>query len=165
MLQLAILGAGAVLSAYGKIKADMDQAEAEKQNASFYREQADFAKYAGDRKQQIFNNETVKLQGAQGSAFAKAGVDTSNSSMFMAKELFYRQKEEVAIKLEADMNVRLAMLRADQATKTAEQLGSFENTMMTIGGAAFSAAKDAKLGASSKASAVAGNTDKKESAL
>jgi hypothetical protein len=52
----------------------------------------------------------------------------------MARELLYRQNESNAIKLESDMNVRLAMLRADQAQKTADSLSSDDNQLMQLGG-------------------------------
>lgn len=119
---MAFMGAGLALNAYGNYMADLAQADAEAQNAGFYREQAAFAREAGDRQQLIFDRESKVLFGEQLSGFAKAGIDTSESSNFMAQQIFFRSQESFAIERETDMNVRLASLRADQADKTAKDL-------------------------------------------
>lgn len=139
-ITVGLLGAGLLLKAYGNYKANMDQGEAEKRNASFYREQADFARKAGERQQQIFDRQSQVLYGDQLGAFAKAGVDTSASSFYLAKEVFFRQQESYAIKQEADMNVRLAMLRADQAQRNADSLQDPTNNLLQAGGTLLSGA-------------------------
>jgi hypothetical protein len=126
----ALLGAGLVLRAYGQAQADSAQILAEGQNASFYREQADFARKSGERQQMIFDHESTILYGEQKSAFAKAGVDTSGSSLFMAKEMLFRQQESYAIKQESDMNVRLAMLKASQADQNAQDIKDSQGMQM-----------------------------------
>lgn len=140
-LALAAVGAGAIIKTYGQIKANEEQAAAERQNAAWYREQAKFARDAGDRQRRIFDRETLKLQGTQVSAFAKAGIDagSGSASYFMAKEALFRQEESSAIKQEADMNVRLALLRADQAEKTAGSLTDPTNQFLMGAGNFLSA--------------------------
>lgn len=140
MIQAALLGAGMVIKGIGQLKANMDQADAESKNASWYREQAAYARQVGDRQRSIFEDESQLLYGEQLSAFAKAGVDTSSSSLFMAKTMISRQDESYAIKKEADMNVRIAMLRADQAEATANQLRDPINNILQIGGGLLSGA-------------------------
>lgn len=136
-VSLALLGGGLLLKGIGTAQANMAQAEAERDNASFYREQAKFAKEAGERQQMIFDRESEVLYGEQLSAFAKAGVDTSGSSLFMAKTMLYRQQESFAIKQEADMNVRLAMLRADHSDRTADGLSDPLNNALQFAGPAL----------------------------
>lgn len=138
----AAIGAGSIIKTYGQIKANADQAAAERENAAFYREQAQFARDAGDRQRRIFDRESLKLEGSQISAFAKAGIDagSGSASLFMATEALFRQEESFAIKMETDMNVRLAMLRADQAEKTARSLTDASNNTMLAAANLLSAA-------------------------
>jgi hypothetical protein len=147
---------GLVIQGYGQMQANQAQADAEAKNAGFYREQADFAREAGERQIGIFNRESDMLYGEQQSAFAKAGVDTQSSSLFMAKQMLHRQDESYAIKAESDMNVRLAMLRASQADSTAASLRDPQNTILPILGSALGAYGSS--GASSGSSGRGGST-------
>ncbi len=117
---VAFMGVGLFLQAKNKVDAAYARANAEEQNASFYREQAAFAREAGDRQLLLFDRQSKILYGEQESAFAKAGIDTAENSRFMAQQMLYGSQEKEAIKSEADMNVRLATLRADQAQSDAD---------------------------------------------
>ena len=131
---MAAMAVGTVMKSYGQIKANMAQADAERQNAAFYREQADFAQKVGDRKRGIFDRESAVLYGDQAGGFAKAGTNTGSSAFFLAQQMVFRQNESFAIKQEADFNVRLAMLRANQAESTAAALSDpMNNGMMAMG--------------------------------
>jgi hypothetical protein len=121
---VAFLGAGLMMSGVSRLKERYAQADAEEANASFYREQAKFAKESGDRQLMLFDRQSKVLYGEQRSAFAKAGVDVTESSSYLAKEMFYGSQENQAIMDERDMNVRLASLRADAAQKNASQMRS-----------------------------------------
>jgi hypothetical protein len=134
-----LIGAGLVMRGIGQFKANMDQANAEDANASFYREQAEFARIAGERSADIFNRETKQLMGEIGSAYAKAGVDTTAVSGALAVSLLYRQQEEIAIKREADLNVRLAMLRANNSAKNASNLRDPLTNILQLGGSTLQA--------------------------
>lgn len=118
----AMMGAGLVMGAMGSVKADFAQARSEMQNAAFYREQANLARISGERQRLIFDRESVILFGEQRTAFAKAGVDSSSNSLFLAQQAFYRVQEGEAITIEKEFNVRLANLRADQSEATANSL-------------------------------------------
>jgi hypothetical protein len=131
---LAAMAVGTVMKSYGQVKANMAQADAERKNAEFYREQADFAEKVGDRKRGIFDRESAVLYGDQVSGFAKAGVKTGSSSFFLAQQLVVRQNESFAIKQEADFNVRLAMLRANQSESTAAALSNPTTNGMIVAG-------------------------------
>jgi hypothetical protein len=139
-MTLALLGGGLLIKSYGQFRANMAQADAEAANASFYREQAEFAAKAGERAVLIHDRESVVLYGEQASGFAKAGVSSSNSSLFMAKEMLFRQEESAAIKAETDMNVRLAMLRADQSEREADSLRDPLTNALQFGSNAFQTA-------------------------
>lgn len=143
-----LLAAGLIMKGFGQYQANMAEADAEEANASYYREQAKFAKEAGERQRKIFDRESHVLYGEQLSAFAKSGVDTTYSSYFMAKEMLYRQEESYAIKKEADMNVRLAMLRAGAAESHADSLRNPVTNLMQFGGTALTAYAGYKSGGS-----------------
>lgn len=119
-LGIGFLGVGTFMKSYADIKKGYAEADAHEANADFYRQQAKFAREAGDRQIMIFDRESVVLHGDQESAFAKAGVDTQESASYIAKEMFFRGQERHAIYEEADLNVRLASLRAESSYKQAE---------------------------------------------
>lgn len=132
------LGVGTMMKYYGQTKADQAEAASSEKNASYYREQADYARKTGERDQMIFDRESVVLHGDQVSAFAKNGVDVTAGAGFIAQQMFYRQNESEAIKAEADFNVRLAMLKADQAQGNADYLNSSERKWTNFLGGALS---------------------------
>lgn len=132
---VAAYAAGTIMKAYGEQQAAESEAQANLENAKLYKEQAEFAREAGERQREIFDRESEILLGDQMSAFAKAGVDTSNSSMYLAKSMLFRSQESYAIKTETDMNVRLAMLRGDHAIAEANRLKDPNRlTMSLLGG-------------------------------
>jgi hypothetical protein len=139
--QVGLMGVGLAMRAFGNYNANIAQGNAEETNAAFYREQANFARETGERQRLIFDRESVILFGQQRSAFAKAGVDTEHSVNFMASQMSFRTQESYAIQKEADMNVRLATLRAEQADETARQMKDpLNNFLQTVGPIAIAAA-------------------------
>lgn len=119
LLGAGLSGIGTAMDMYGQYLSSRAREAAEQRNAQFYREQAEFSALAGRRQRSIFDRETVVQIGEQESAFARAGVDTASSSLFLAGEIFARDLESMAIQMEADMNVRLAQLRAQEAERSA----------------------------------------------
>lgn len=128
MAAAAVLGSA--VSTLGKLDANQAQADAERRNAAWYEDQADYARDVGERKRNIFKRQAEQVQGRQMSAFAKAGVDISSSSLFLSQQLFFAQQEDGAIKQEADMNVRLAKMKAQEANRVADNLTSNETKNM-----------------------------------
>ncbi len=135
-----LVGAGLVLRAYGLFEANHKQAESERANASYYREQAAYAESAGERARLIHDKESKILFGNQVSAFAKAGLDTSDSSLFLASQKLYAFQEDAAIAKETAMQVHLANLRADQSEQTASDLENPLNTLLQLAPAGLDAA-------------------------
>lgn len=122
-ISLGLMGVGTVLGAYGDFMSSQARAAAERKNAAFYREQAEYARRAGIRQRQIFDRQSKVIEGQQLSGFAKSGIDTVNSSLFMATQKLYRQQESAAIQEEADFNERLALLRAENSMMEANAYG------------------------------------------
>lgn len=118
---VVLMSAGTVIKSYARNKDRMAEAGQERMNAAFYREQAAFAEMTGERTRMLFDRESVVLFGDQQSGFAKAGIDTG-SAEFMAREMLYRSQESDAIQKEADMNVKLANLRAQASEEAASNL-------------------------------------------
>jgi hypothetical protein len=121
---IAFMALGSLMGGAAKAKSDRDQADAERKNADFYREQAANAKFTGDRELLLFDRSSKITYGEQASAFAKAGVDTAESSRFLAQQQLFGSQQTNALTKERDMNVRLATLKAEQADTEAFQLDS-----------------------------------------
>lgn len=132
---VAVAGAGIIISTVGKLNANAAQADQDAKNAEYYREEAQFAQDQGDRKRLLFDRDTDLLHGQQESGFAKAGVDTTSSTYFLAQQLTFRQQESSAITKETDMNVRLATLRANGADAQASNLTSSTTQGLVVAGA------------------------------
>lgn len=136
---VAMQGMGMIFSAWGAIEAGNREAKAHERNAGFYREQAKFAGLTGQRQMEIHDSESKILYGQQLSAFAKNGVDTQNSTNFIAATALSQQREGFAIRQEMDMNVRLATLRAESAEESARgarEEGKWNALSSIFGGAA-----------------------------
>ncbi len=130
-----LIGVGLVMRGIGQLKANTDQAAAEEANADFYREQGEFARATGERQSEVFDRETSSLMGQIGSAYAKAGTDVGSNAGILAVNLLYRQQESFAIKKETEMNVRLAMLRAQNSQDNARNLRDPVTNILQFGGA------------------------------
>jgi len=121
---LAVMyAAGTYTQMQGQAQADKDQADALAQNASFFREQADYIQKAGDRELSIFTRKSDNITSAQIGAFARSAVDFSDSSaLWLAAEEQLISREKEAIKAETQMRVRQANFRATQAGSQAEAI-------------------------------------------
>ena len=111
--------AAAIYQGYTAYEQGQAGKRAAQENAAYYREQGEFAARVRDRQAEVFARDEQINFSEQQSAFARAGVDVTNSAMFLASEIVSSQKEANAIKLEGDQNVRLAMLRANQSDREA----------------------------------------------
>lgn len=135
-----LTGVGTILSAYGDWMASQAEAAVERRNASFYEEQADFARRAGIRERMLFDRKSKVTQGQQLAGFAKSGGDISASSFFMATQSLYAQQESAAIQEEADFNERLALLRAQMSKEKADAIGDKKAFWLRTGAKGIAAA-------------------------
>lgn len=123
MWALAIMGAGMFMNAMGKQQADAAQADAERQNASYFREQANFIEEAGRRELELFNRKATKTFGDTIGTYSSSGVALTGSVLeTLAGERSKAIFESNAIQKETEFKARLARLRADQADDTANSL-------------------------------------------
>lgn len=142
---LALFAASQMLNTYGKMQADEAQAEAEKRNASYYREQGAFTEAATFRESSIFLKKSANLQGQQLGAVAKGGISLSGDMLQqIAGEKADMQSENNAILMEGAFKAKLAYLRADQADQTAASLTGPGATLGYLGGFMGAAASAGK---------------------
>lgn len=134
-IPLILMAAGTALQVIGQYQANMDQAQAELQNAQFYQRQADFAKQAEYRAASLANREYSYRKGAQISAYAKGGVDLSGSASSVVAETAAQKIEELnAIKLKGNLEYSLAHQRSLQSSDKAAMLQDFTYNAMQAGG-------------------------------
>lgn len=123
-LPFALIAAGASLQIVGGMKSLMDQADAERANASFYREQAEYYGKAAARSEAIFERQAARQFGSAVGAAIKSGVDISSFTSTLSGIKSAMTDERNAIRAEGEFRQRLALLRAAQADRTADSLSS-----------------------------------------
>ncbi len=143
-LPLLLFGAGAAFNMLGKFQADAAQQKAEADNASFYREQANFEIDAMEREVSIFERKSTQMQGEQITAIAASGTALSASNLqILASERSLMSNEKQAIIQNGRFKARLASMRGVQAQETADYLGSSERRLTTVAGGFLTAASAA----------------------
>lgn len=134
-LPFALFATGNLLNTLGKFEADQGEAAAERQNASFYREQEkntldqmfmDLSVF--DRKATATKGEQLQFVGSQGIAI------TSNVLDKLGDESALMERERNMIQRNGEFKARLANLKAQQSDQNAAQLGSFERQFMNFSG-------------------------------
>lgn len=120
---LTIYAAGTVLSIFGQYQANMAQAQAERENAAWLEQQAEYARIANQREQSIFIRESNQLIGAQFDAISTSGVDLAGSALDTIDETYRLVERELeAIQLSGEMQIREALLKAGAARANADRL-------------------------------------------
>ena len=115
-----VMLAAAAISIIGSMQSAQDQAEAERKNAAFYREQQLFQQEATAREIAIFDRKSRQLKGDQLMSVSSRGLELSASSMeLLASESVAMDNERYAIQREGEFKQRLAGLRAEQADQPA----------------------------------------------
>jgi len=85
---LALFAAGSALSVFGKIQANKAQAEAERQNALWLDEQAEFAAAASQREQDIFARQSELQIGEQMAGLGASGFEISGTAIDILNDSF-----------------------------------------------------------------------------
>lgn len=131
----ALIAAGTAMQIAGNLYANYSQAQAEIRNAKFFKEQADFAREAAFRQEDIAKANYSRMSGAQLSAYARGNVDISGSAASVLAETYSRKLEEVlAIKRKGDIEYRLAYMRGKEAEKKADTLTDPLYNLLQAGG-------------------------------
>ena len=132
----SLIGGGAKI--IGNIKANHAQAAAERANALWYEEQAEFARPSTLREVDLYKNEAADVVSSQVSAVAKSGLTMSGSALAILADTKVKELSEVdAIKKDGAMKSREALLKAGASNAQADRLSSFwNNALPAIGDAA-----------------------------
>lgn len=105
--------------------ANLAEADAQRKNAEYYREQANYAAISAVRAKAIAEIDYTTKVGAQISAYASGGVDISGSAAATVGGTIKNAIDEMrVIKLKGDLDVKLANLRGIQSQASADMLGS-----------------------------------------
>jgi len=115
--------AGTMMESQAQASADMAAANAERRNAAFAMEAAEFERQSSLREQEIFKREAALNFGEQVSGFAKAGVDLSGSPLLvLADSKRVAGTELSAIKREGEFRIRRAILQGRESSVNARNL-------------------------------------------
>lgn len=123
---LAATIAGGALKTYGNIKANQAQAEAERANAAFYQEQAQFARESTARALEIYQDDAEDFRGKQVGAIAAGGLQMTGSALaILADTELKKVRESDAIIRDGKFKEREAFLKAGASIEQAERLSGF----------------------------------------
>lgn len=114
---------GTALQIAGQNQARGAEISANNANASFFREQAEFAEFAKQKNIKRFKRESDIFFGDNISRFAKAGVSLTGSPLVsLAADKVLAAEEVDNIVREGNFNVRLAKFRAGQSDASSKAL-------------------------------------------
>lgn len=137
----SIVGAG--ISIYGQVKANADQAEAERANAAFYQEQAEFARQATNREVSLYTEQASQFTGNLIGQIAKGGVTQSGSALQLLADTRLKQINETdAIVEDGRMKTREALLKAGASIGNADRLSDFGNNFLPAFGTVLTVGSD-----------------------
>lgn len=143
---MALFAAGTALNVIGNYQANLRQAQAELQNAAFYKEQAEFTILAKQRATEIAESEYAFRYGQQVSQAAKGGVDVTRGSVagIFASTVAKKVREIAAIKEKSELDFKLATMRGMQSEEVAGFLSSPTTNLMQAGGTLLTGFAQAK---------------------
>lgn len=121
-----LMAAGTGIQMFSQWMANIDQAKAEYENAKFYKEQGDAARSQMYRDMDIADREYEYRKGATIGAEASGGVDVGSGSAInnIAAVAAAKVKELSAIKLQGELNMKLARIRGAKSQSTADTLSN-----------------------------------------
>ncbi len=133
--------AGAALSIFGQIQANMAQAQAERENAIWLEEQAAFIEEATNRSLAIYSRQADQFEEEQMGALGASGVELSGTASDIYNDTLSSISDEMeAIQRQGFMQKREALLKAGAATKQSKRLSSFGLNALQAGGTGLTAA-------------------------
>lgn len=125
-LPAILMGIGTGMQVFSQWMANLDQQQAEYENAKFYQEQSDLARSQMNRDLDISDREYEARKGATIGAEAASGADVGSGSAVIniAAVAAAKIKELSAIKLQGEMNMKIASLRAKRSNNAGDTLGN-----------------------------------------
>ena len=149
-IPFALMAAGTIMQVAGTYSANMDQAQSEIRNASFFREQANFARDGMIRDLSITESKYAQKLGSQYSAAAAGGADVGFGSvaLILAQTAALGMEELIAARKKGEIDIHLASMRGDTSTQTAGQLNSNSYNALQAGSSVIKTAAEYKKGGS-----------------
>lgn len=139
----AVMLVSAGVEILGKWSSNKAKARQEAKNALFYKKQADFARSAMMRQQQLAEFEYTSKIGQQVSAYAASGVALEGSAVVtVAGTLKNFIDETFAIREKGAIEIELASMRGQQSEEVSRMLNSTGYNMLQATGTAIGAASD-----------------------
>lgn len=139
-IPLILMAAGTAMSMIGQWTSNWEQAAAERRNAEFYRKQAEYARLAAMRAEQLAEFDYSGKIGQQTGAYAASGVDLSGSAAVTVGGSIKNMIDEIwAIKKKGDMDVQLAQMRGTNSQQRADMLSSTGYNVMQGAGTLLNA--------------------------
>jgi len=137
--------AGAALSIFGQIQANISQARAERENAEWLKEQAAFIAESTERSLGIYTRQAGQFKESQLEALGGAGVELSGSASDIYDDTLNSISDEItAIQRQGEFQRREALLKSASATRAGEELSSFKLNALQAGATGLTAAGTAK---------------------
>ena len=140
-MAVGLIAAGTALSIFGQMQANFAQAQAERENAAWLDEQANFLEQSSAREAKIFERQARLQIGEQIGGFSASGVELSGSALDTIRESFSLMEDELqAISDQGRMSVREALLKSGASRRNANRLGSFGLNAIQASGTALTGA-------------------------
>lgn len=132
VLPAVLMGVGTGIQIFSQWMANLDQAQAEYENARYYKEQEAAIREQMNRELDIADREYEYRKGATIGAEVAGGVDVGSGSaaMNVAAVATAKIKELSAIKYQGELQMKLANLRARRSNQQADTLGSTSYNLM-----------------------------------
>lgn len=139
-----LIGIGTALQAIGQIQSNSAEARQERQNAEYYRRQAEYARFAADREAKLATFSYAQKISTQASKYTSAGVSTASGSALTTMGGTYGQlvDELITIKKKGDLEYDLAFMRGQASESRASALTDPMTTLFSIGGLGMNRAAD-----------------------
>jgi hypothetical protein len=136
-----LLVVGTAISIFGQMQANLAQAQAERENAAWLEEQAAFIQESTERSLSIYQRDSEFFKESQLEALGSSGFKlTGTASDIYDDTLMSISEEFEAIKRQGYMQQKEALLKANQASRQGQRLGSFEYNALQAAGTGLTAA-------------------------
>lgn len=132
---------GMALNIFGQWQANMAQAQAERENAAWLAEQAEFIEESTERSLAIYERQAAGFTQEQMSLLGGSGVELSGTASDIFNDTLSSIDKEIdAIVAQGEMQKREALLKSMQATRQAQRLSSPGLNLLQAAGPALTTA-------------------------
>lgn len=143
----SLMIAGTALNVFGQWQANFAQAQAERENAQWLNEQAEFIRQSTARSLSIYERQASQFKEEQLGIIGASGVELSGTASDIFSDTLKSISEEIdAIQAQGEMQEREARLKAFQANRQARRLTDPMTNIMQAAGPSLITAGRLKAG-------------------